>query len=401
MTRRLYISTILILISLTLASQGTYELVLMSRSLVMRGRAGEAVSLISGSIAGNSDSRLYVIRGDANLILGDIAAAISDYQSANKLIQSSGDFGLAKAYASRRDIKNSLFYLERNLSSPYKKSEKEIMLDKSFAAIENTPEWRLFWKTERYTFPEQKLSEIEFSVSRGSISDAEAVMKDLSESYPADKNTIYARALIDYSRQKYTESINELTALLASDKDNPRFLLLLASAQMAASNMAGASGTYSRLIEAEYPDASVFLKRAECYRKTQEYDKALKDADRYLSYYPENSEAMSLSGRIAMEKGDNLKAIELYSRNISLHPGDPQCYIDRANSYFVSRTWDNAVRDYSMALDFKPGDPEVWLNKGIALLNAGNTVDACHDFRKALELGNKKASGYISRSCIK
>jgi Flp pilus assembly protein TadD len=54
-----------------------------------------------------------------------------------------------------------------------------------------------------------------------------------------------------------------------------------------------------------------------------------------------------------------------------------------------------------MALDIQPDHPDVWLSKGIALLNSGKTEDACHDFRRALSLGNKKATGYISGNCIK
>ena len=54
-----------------------------------------------------------------------------------------------------------------------------------------------------------------------------------------------------------------------------------------------------------------------------------------------------------------------------------------------------------MSLDLQPANADVWMNKGIALLNSGKTEDACHDFREALSLGNKKAAAYISRNCIK
>jgi Flp pilus assembly protein TadD len=54
-----------------------------------------------------------------------------------------------------------------------------------------------------------------------------------------------------------------------------------------------------------------------------------------------------------------------------------------------------------MSLDLDPENSEAWLNKGIALANSGNTDDACHDFRIALSLGNKRATDYISRYCIK
>jgi Flp pilus assembly protein TadD len=83
------------------------------------------------------------------------------------------------------------------------------------------------------------------------------------------------------------------------------------------------------------------------------------------------------------------------------HPGDPECYIDRANSYFAAKSWKWAADDYGMSLDLKPGNAEAWLNKGISLLNSGNKEDACHDFKRSMNLGNKKAADYISRNCIR
>ena len=67
----------------------------------------------------------------------------------------------------------------------------------------------------------------------------------------------------------------------------------------------------------------------------------------------------------------------------------------------MSKSWNWAVKDYSMSLDLQPENPEVWLNNGIALLNSGDIGDACHDFRKAFSMGNKKATELISRNCIK
>jgi tetratricopeptide (TPR) repeat protein len=125
------------------------------------------------------------------------------------------------------------------------------------------------------------------------------------------------------------------------------------------------------------------------------------DLLRYLDYYPGDKKAISLAGKVESASGDNLKAIEYFSKNLKLHPEDPDCYIDRANSYFASKTWDNAINDYSMSLDLKPDNSDIWLNKGIALLNIGKSADACHDFRKSYNIGNKRASEYISNYCIK
>ena len=64
-------------------------------------------------------------------------------------------------------------------SALFRKSEKAVMLEPSFAAIENRPEWRQFWKKERYSSMEKAFSEIEFNVSKGNIEDSRIILSDL------------------------------------------------------------------------------------------------------------------------------------------------------------------------------------------------------------------------------
>jgi tetratricopeptide (TPR) repeat protein len=384
-----------------LLAQNITDDLLRAKAMMDHGDNTSAVSFLSSSLLKTRDSRLLLLRGDAFAASGKYTEAIDDFTAAGNLEPNSGEYGLARIFSLKGDVKISLIHLERNIGSSFRKSEKEIMLDPAFAVIENTPEWRLFWKKERYTVPEEKLSEIEYSISAGKRDDASELLKELTRSWPNDNKTIYAKALVDISDRRYSEAIEALTGLLSEDKDNPAYMKQLAKAQMESGNPAGASVTYGNIIGKGTADARVFYQRAECFRKTGEYDKALSDLGRYLELYPENREALSLAGRTSAESGDNLRAIEYYSRNLKLHPSDPGCYVDRANAYFVSRTWENAVTDFTMALDLKPDDPDVWLNKGIAQLSLGKSDDACHDFRKAMSLGNKKAASYISKNCIK
>jgi len=78
-----------------------------------------------------------------------------------------------------------------------------------------------------------------------------------------------------------------------------------------------------------------------------------------------------------------------------------QMFTDRGTIYLKMKSWDAAVYDFSMALDLWPRDGQTYYNKGLALLNSGKTEEACHDFRMALHYGYRKASGMISRYCIK
>ena len=381
--------------------QSTLDYLLKARAFTKAGKPDQSIEILSSAITIQKDSRFYSERAEARIIKGDYAGAIADYNSANSISQFSGEYGLSRVYALKGDPATSLYHLEISMKSTFKRSEKEILLDPAFSKIENNPGWRQFWKKEWYSDLEKNISEIEYYTYSGKTSDAMAIYTELEKNYPDNENVKYADALINLSAGRYAAAVKILTALSASDNDNEKYLRTLARAQTGSLNPAGASLTYSKLIDLEIPDAELFIYRAECYRKTGETDKALSDIKKYLSVYPEDKVALSIAGKIEAASGDNLKALQYFSENLKNHPNDPQCYVDRANSYFLSKSWDWAVKDYSMSLDLDPGNSEVWLNKGIALLSSGKHDEACHDFRQALSLGNKKATEYISRNCIK
>ncbi|MBK7132348.1 MAG: hypothetical protein IPH69_05835 [Bacteroidales bacterium] len=391
----------LLILSVAVSGQQVVDYLLKARAAESEGRPEIAIGYLNKAVEEMKDSRLYTERAAANILKGDYSDAINDYNNANKLSPNSGDYGLARIYAIKGDAKTALYHLELSMKSAYRKKEKEIMLDPAFTGIENRPEWRLFWQKDWYSDVEEGIAEIEYSLTLHKTDESAAILSELKKEYPGNDELIYADALISLSSGKNQDAVNKLTVLLKSNPGNEKYLRLLAKAQFSGSNPSGASITYSQLIDAGVADAELFVMRAGCYMKTGENDKALSDLRKYLIYYPADKTALSMAGKAESASGDNLNALKYFSENLKLHPNDAECYIDRANSYFVSKSWEWAINDYAMSLDLNPGNPDAWLNKGISLLNSGKSDDACHDFRKSFSMGNKKASEYISKFCIK
>jgi tetratricopeptide (TPR) repeat protein len=384
-----------------ITGQKPVDYLMKSKALVDAGKPDDAISLLSVALENLQESTIYMGRAEAFMAKGDYSQAINDFNTANKISPSSGDYGLARIYGLKGDAATATYHLELCLKSSWKRSEKEIMLDPSFSLIENRPEWRQFWKREWYGACEKGIAEIEYDISTGNAGEAKRVLTDLAGNFPGDKSVIYAGALINFSENKYGESIKALSGLLAEEPQNESFLRLLAKAQEASGNQAGASSTYTKLLDINIPDPELLMLRAKCYRKTGETGRAMEDISKYLDLYPGDTKALSFAGKAESASGDNIKALAYFSENLRLHPNDAECYIDRADSYFISKSWGWAVQDYGMSLDLQPGNSDAWLNKGISLLNSGKTDDACHDFRKSFSLGNKRATEYISRNCIK
>jgi tetratricopeptide (TPR) repeat protein len=387
------------LIPWIISGQSSFDAILKAKSLCESGDHLKAVEILSSSIYIKEESRLYAERGNANLLGDNIDKALSDYNKANELTEHSGDYGLARIYAMKGNVKESLRYLEMNLLSRFRTSEKEVLLDPAFSRIENTPEWRQFWKRDWFTALETGISEIEYYVASGKKSEAADKLSELQGIYKGEDQVDYANALVLLSSAKPAEAVSILTGI--SDPGNEKVLRLLARAQTEASNPAGASATFSSLMEMEIPDAGLLLLRADCYRKTGETAMSMADVEKYLSLYPGDRSALRLAGKVKTAEGNNLRALEYFTENLKYHPGDPECYIDRANSFMALKSWVPAINDFSMSLDLDPSNPEAWLSKGVAQFNSGKTEDACHDFRHALKLGNKRATDYLSKYCIK
>jgi len=382
-----------------ISGQSSFEAMLKSRSLSESGEHLKAVEILSSSIYLKEEGRLYTERGNAHMLAGDNDKAKSDYNKANELAEHSGDYGLARIYALKGNTKESLRHLEMNLLSRFRKSERDVLLDPAFARIENTPEWRQFWKRDWFTALETGISELEYYVAAGKKREAADKLSELQGLYKGEDEVEYAKALVLLSSAKPAEAVRILTGI--SDSGNEKVLRLLARAQAEALNPAGASATYTKLLEMEIPDAGLLLLRADCYRKTGESARSMADVEKYLSLYPGDISALRLAGKVKTAEGNNLRALEYFTENLRYHPGDPECYIDRANSFMALKSWEPAINDYSMSLDLYPSNPEAWLRKGLAQYNSGKTEDACHDFRYALKLGNRRAADYISKYCIK
>lgn len=399
--KRILILFSLITSSFIMTGQDPAYYLMKSKALIDQGKSQEAEGILTKALQEFTDSRIYILRAEAFLSGGDYSKAINDLNSANNVTPLSGEYGLARIYGLKGDASTAIYHLESSMRSPYKKSEKEIMLDPSFSLIDNRPEWRQFWRNDWYSSLEKGLSEIEYNLSTGRKDEARNVLKDLSADYPDDKITLYTSSLVAFYDGKYGETVKMLTGIINENPGDEKALRLMAKVQESYSNYAGASDTYGKLLSVGIPDPEILIMRAECYKRTGEAEKALADILKYLDLYPGSKKAISFAGKVEAYSGDNLKALEYFSENLKLHPNDPDCYIDRANSYFVSKSWELALKDYSMALDLNPENPEAWLNKGISLLGVGKTDDACFDFRESFRQGNRKATEYISRNCIK
>ena len=275
------------------------------------------------------------------------------------------------------------------------------MLDKSFGSIQSSPEWKSLWKKDWYKGYERKSWEIDHYLKTGNTELAGEVWRELSAVYPDMPVTDYCNARILTAKGLYRDAAALLTLLTVNQDAPASYITALAEAQAGEGSFYAAAMTYGRLIDAGYPDPQLYLKRAAMLVKAGDRDAATDDLGTYLGLDPENSEALGLIGKTYAEAGAIYEALPYLNTNIEKHPGEARAFSIRGDAWLAARTWDKAAEDYTMSLDLDPENASVNLNLGIALINSGRSEDACHYLRKAKEQGNKDATKYLSKYCIR
>ena len=198
-----------------------------AKALRDAGKSDASVNLLTEAIAKNEDHRLFNERAEAKILKGDYSGAISDFNEANRLTPFSGEYGLSRVYAMKGDAATSVYHLEISMNSSFKKSEKELLLNPDFRKIENSPEWRQFWKKEWYSTTEKGISEIEYYLANGKIEESEELISSLKKDYINDPEVNYGEALIYLARNNNSEVIKILSGLLIVDPENEKYLRLL------------------------------------------------------------------------------------------------------------------------------------------------------------------------------
>jgi len=83
---------------------------------------------------------------------------------------------------------------------------------------------------------------------------------------------------------------------------------------------------------------------------------------------PENPKVQKMSGRIAEENGDFLKAISMYESSFKGDPKDLTTIVYLGNILLRQKMWDKYIRHYRRALEYHPNDPSLLERLGTMLV---------------------------------
>jgi tetratricopeptide (TPR) repeat protein len=366
-----------------------------------QGKYSQALAEL-GQVTGETlaEPEYCLIKGRCLLGLSMPSKAIQLFHRADSLQEGTASFDMARAYASQGMDSMAVAYLRRHLTSPDRLPEQVVKLDPAFRQIERKRSWINLWKTEFYTEQEKVVQEALYLLTAGKLEESLALVNDEISRDKPSSGLLLVRSRIYQAYSNDRKALSDLNQALSLDPGNKIILVEQATVYKHLDQPDNEIRDLGSAILLDPTDISLRKRRADAYLQREDPDKAWNDIEIYLLYYPEEGEGIRLAGNICSRMQDNVKALELFSRNIQLHPGVADYYIDRATIYMLTRMYGYAINDYAMSLDLKPGNPLVYLRRAQARMETGDMDGACYDWNKARSYGAAEAQEFIDKYCL-
>jgi tetratricopeptide (TPR) repeat protein len=155
---------------------------------------------------------------------------------------------------------------------------------------------------------------------------------------------------------------------------------------------------WGRVIELEGEGAPMaYFYRGRAFEKRGQLDKALEDYTRAITIYPSYVEAYGDRGTIFEKMGLTQRALEDYDRAIDLNPSYYLAYNNKGTLYGKAGSYGEAIAFINKAIAINPGFSDAYFNRGVTLVFMGQYADALQDFNRAIVLNPNDATFYAER----
>ena len=147
-----------------------------------------------------------------------------------------------------------------------------------------------------------------------------------------------------------------------------------------------ATDEFTRAIELDDSNATLFKNRAWTHRSSKNYRQALLDYDRAIELDSEDADSHNGRGLTHYDLGDPRRAIVDFDSAIELDPSNTTYYRNRALAYKGMEEYQLAIEDYTRAIDLDLNEADSLLGRALVYVEIRNLPAAQEDLDRAAEL---------------
>ncbi|MEM9423990.1 MAG: tetratricopeptide repeat protein, partial [Spirochaetota bacterium] len=343
-------------------SQGRYEEALADYSQGISRLNGNLFKVREGEILDETELLLlFQYRGDLELLMGRVDAAMQDYQTLlQREVQNSRVYiGIGNVYVAKSQYQEALASYEKAVAVSAKKgpgSARPLYLRGSAKA---------------------QLGDLS-----GGLADTQTAVK----LEPRNARAHYHQSLIYVQLNEYRKAEQAMSRALRYSPQNFAYYYDLALVQYRQNLYSEALSSLESLAELRPDYSQMYSLRAKINFRLGLLDNALSDADAGLQIDPQNTELYILRANLHDSRGESEQALEDYRLALETLPNSAALYRNRALLYQRLGQMDLALADIDRALALAPQDPENWFHQGMLLAQGKRLEEGLLAVNQALEL---------------
>ena len=207
----------------------------------------------------------------------------------------------------------------------------------------------------------------------------------------------FQQALEHYRAGRLDEAIAMLAALSDQHPDDPRLLLVYATAALRCGDRERGIALLGRVVELQPDNAVAHYQLGVALDEARRTGEALSSYERAIGAKPDFAEAHNNRGVALKALGRPDEALASFERAIRLRPGYAKAHANQANALAQLKRLPEALLAYDRAIGLEPGFAEAHCNRGVTLKDMGRPEEALACFDRAIALRPDDADAHGHR----
>lgn len=251
------------------------------------------------------------------------------------------------------------------------------------------------------------------------LNDAVSLFKKVLAEDPYDAAANFELGYVKYLQKENFEALDLINKAIKIEPKNAKFYAMRAMITQKTYNVFPDSDLYGKIMD-DY-NLAIYLDKDnyEFYKLRSDFKKAMGQSQEAMADYnkmieldPKKNIAYTKRGILKMQEEKYSDAIEDFSTSINIHPKDANSYRYRGLCLHNLRKYYEAYNDFSKTINIlndkidsaenkslKDKLADTYLMRGHSLYAMGKGSEACVDFLKALDLGERKGLNYFRKYC--